>query len=818
MSGRCQSPHCLPSAVSLFWLALCLSAVLLPARRALADRPQAVYIFPAGGQQGQDVAVRVGGLNLHESPAFLIRGEGVTATSPLSRMETIWFEGPVIRQPASQKKETYPRDYRGSIQIDAAAKPGTRFWHLSTSQGITTGLKFVIGELPEIVELEIAGNPVPQEVTLPVTINGRIFPREDVDIWTVALAAGQTVSCEVMAERIGSPLDSRLEVRDPAGTVIAENVDAIGSDSQLTFTAKEAGLYSVRIHDITFSGLQHYVYRLTMTTGPVVEAIYPLGGQRGTSVPFELSGLGLQQERITLELAEQAEEFLDWQVPGHVGGRPVVLQTGDDPEHLEAEPNDPPAEGSPVPAAGQQAISAPAVLNGRIDQPGDVDSWLLQAEPGTRYELVVWAERLGTLLDSVIEVVAADGQVLAQADDSGGQIDSSLSFAPKGDGLCFLRIRDRLSSRGGVRFGYRVYFRPAAPPREVPHFAVHLPGDAVSVDRGSSEKIKLQMTRQNGFKGDITVKVTGLPEGVTAEPLVITVKDRNPVLELKATEEARIEVARAVVMVSSSLEDEVFEYPAQIKDADSEVATGELFVSAAVPTPFLYTGEFESKFAARGTMHSRHYSIERNGFTGPLVAKLAEDQARHLQGVTAADVAVPPEAETFDFTVQLPPWMEVGRTSRTCVMLVGQVTDPDGTRHTVSYTSTAQNDQVIVLTDPARLGLRLGQPAMRIQPGQQVRLPVVVARDRGLTGAVQVDLVLPAHLEGLASGSAVIPPGAAAVELDLKFADQPPEQINMPLVVRATTRDEKGNPVTALSELEVLLPTVSRAKAVSTGP
>ena len=45
-------------------------------------------------------------------------------------------------------------------------------------------MKFVVGDLPEVIESEIDGQPIPERVSLPVTINGRIFPREDVDIWT----------------------------------------------------------------------------------------------------------------------------------------------------------------------------------------------------------------------------------------------------------------------------------------------------------------------------------------------------------------------------------------------------------------------------------------------------------------------------------------------------------------------------------------------------------------------------------------------------------------------------------------------------------
>ena len=41
----------------------------------------------------------------------------------------------------------------------------------------------MVGDLPEVIEKEIDGDSIPQTIKLPVTANGRIFPRENVDLW-----------------------------------------------------------------------------------------------------------------------------------------------------------------------------------------------------------------------------------------------------------------------------------------------------------------------------------------------------------------------------------------------------------------------------------------------------------------------------------------------------------------------------------------------------------------------------------------------------------------------------------------------------------
>ena len=150
----------------------------------LADEPGAAYIFPAGGRQGTTVDVRIGGLCLHEKCAWQMLGEGVAASPEIKRIETVWFEGPQLTASAAQQAENYPKDYAGRVSIAADASLATRFWRVWNSQGATPGMKFIVGDLPEVVEAEQDGEAIPVEVNLPVTINGRIFPREDVDLWT----------------------------------------------------------------------------------------------------------------------------------------------------------------------------------------------------------------------------------------------------------------------------------------------------------------------------------------------------------------------------------------------------------------------------------------------------------------------------------------------------------------------------------------------------------------------------------------------------------------------------------------------------------
>jgi len=223
----------------------------------------------------------------------------------------------------------------------------------------------------------------------------------------------------------------------------------------------------------------------------------------------------------------------------------------------------------------------------------------------------------------------------------------------------------------------------------------------------------------------------------------------------------------------------------------------ELALAVAMPTPFKFSGQFETKYTSRGGTFYRHYKLQRNGFTGPITVKPADVQIRHLQGVTGPTIVVPPGKSEFDYPVSLPPWMEIGRTSRTCIMAVGEVTEKDGSKHTVSYSSTAQNVQIIVLVDPGRLSVQSMVRTLPLPKGKSVAIPVEVARGNGLSGPVTVELVTAKHIRGVAAKPIVIAAGKSRGMLTVRFAEKDCGPFNMPLTIRATLNKGSRSPFTA---------------------
>lgn len=760
-----------------------------------AEPPGVAYIFPAGGQRGSTVDFRVGGYYLFAQAEFEMLGTGVQAPAHITpRLKTDWFEGPVIPMPASQAKENYPKDAGGILTVDADAPLGFHYWRVSTSQGITPVMKFIVGDLPEIVEHEIDGDPIPVDVQVPLTINGRIFPREDVDVWQFQAIVGQSYTCEVMSARLGLPLDSRLEIRGPDGLQQAENVDFFGNDSCIRFVANQSGVYQVRIHDIKFGGLQNYVYRLTITDQMLIDRAFPLGGQAGTTIQPELLGQNIPAETISMTLPEYLPgngilnttigSYYHPFVSQHYQAGSLRFDISNLSEFIES------AE------MAQSVLPTPAVFNGQILKADEVDKWWFSARKGDNLLFDLRAARLGSPLDSIIAIYDKKGKLLKQHDDiTNGNTDSSLLISFTEDGDYYVTVADAVGGRRGKKYAYRLVVD--VPVKHAPSFGLTMPGNSLTILRDQIVKVKIKVQRRGGFQEAIDLVVEGLPKGITATGTEIP-KDKSEVeLTLKCDDQAiiqRVEIkvtGTAVVAVEPNTQVNTAVTPvvATWKPVgDAETVFDTLKLAVGLPTPFKVWGIYNSEYANRGSSYVRKFFIDRGEFKGSIRIMLADTQARHLQGVTGRLLVVPPEDTEFLFQIQLPPWMQVGRTCRSCVMGVAEVTDHDGSRHTVSYSSQEQADQIVCLVAPRLMFVDAEVQTASVHENGSLQVPIRLNRGT-LSGRAVIELVMPNHLKGIIAEPITLTPQETKGVLQLKFKNVSDINWNMPITVRATLRD-----------------------------
>jgi hypothetical protein len=360
-----------------------------------------------------------------------------------------------------------------------------------------------------------------------------------------------------------------------------------------------------------------------------------------------------------------------------------------------------------------------------------------------------------------------------------------------------VEISDRFAQRGGPEFAYRLH---VAPPRG-PGFSLTLPADAVVVDRGGQQKIQLAVSAAAGFSRPIKIRVEGLPEGVTVADLELKRIANKVTLNVAAAESCPLGIHRVRVVGTTADEGPAITCTAMVAQAPGEPRRDELVLAIAEPTPFTFAAEYAFSFVGRGCMHHKHYKIDRKGYEGPFEVELADRQARHLQGVSGTKIFVPAGASEFDFPIYLPPWMELGRTSRTTLMLTGVVTGPDGKQHKVCYTSGGQNDQIICRVSPAQLQVT-APSATVVKPAASAEIPVSVQRGNDVRGPVRVELIVPAHVLGISAEPIVLAADAEQATIEVRFAADAVAP-NVPLLLRATCGEGEQR-VVGETEIELI--------------
>jgi hypothetical protein len=238
----------------------------------------------------------------------------------------------------------------------------------------------------------------------------------------------------------------------------------------------------------------------------------------------------------------------------------------------------------------------------------------------------------------------------------------------------------------------------------------------------------------------------------------------------KAEAAAPLQVGHLTIRGSAQVGAETVTRTAVLPAPRGEPELDRVLLAVALPTPFKIKGTYDMGWAARGGVRTRRYQIERNGFDGPLEIRLADRQARHLQGVTGPTLVVPAGATEFTYPAYLPPWMEIGRTCRVCVMGIGMVKDADGSEHAVTFSSTQPNEQLIAVVETGRLDVDVDRTSLTAEPGKTAALNVRVTRGKTLRGPVRLELLAAAHLHGVVAPPVVIPAEESRAELLIHFA------------------------------------------------
>lgn len=475
-----------------------LASLVLCSLTVHAAPPKVTHFYPLGAQRGKKSTI--------------------TANGSFSKWPVAaWVNRPGLTVVAGKKK--------GKLEVTADDNAhGIYLVRLYDSEGAASVRPFVVDGATESVEKEPNdGLNKSQHVGAAGIVTGKLNKAGDVDCFSVDAKAGQTVVAALVANRLfGSPMDAVVQICDSRGFVLEQNDDSGGIDPLATHLVAKDGRYHVRVFafpetpnsSIRFSGADSYLYRVTITSGPYLDYVLPLGGA-DRPLPARRYGWNIPSQDRAFQLP--ARDLFARAVPPGVGVRwaprlPTASAVArNDSSHRKA-----------------QKVSLPITISGRIESPRDNDVFEFAAKKGQNVRFRVESRALGFPLDALLQIRSADDKLLKEADDSSRRRDPQIVFRIPSDGQYRVEIRD-VNRAGGERYAYRLSGGVVTP-----DFSLTVAADQFAFKANKSVEIPVTVNRADGFSEDIELRVLDLPKGLTCKAMFSKGK-KSAAVKLKIT-------------------------------------------------------------------------------------------------------------------------------------------------------------------------------------------------------------------------------------------------------------------------------------------
>ncbi|MXZ38403.1 MAG: hypothetical protein F4Z19_09145 [Holophagales bacterium] len=504
----------------------CAGIAFATVAAAAGPPPNLVDMHPHGGQQGRALRLVIEGYGIASDMEI-----ESTLPGSFARLGEAADEDRLQKQ--RRPNDRYLQAAVFLVEIDADAAPGLYPLRAIGEDGLSNALLFRVDTVSEVAEqgLREAGgiSETPRIKALPVVVNGTLDGAER-DRYRFRAASGERIVLEVEARRVGSAIDPVLRLLDSKGSEIAFNQEGPGIDvdARIDWQPPEAGEYVVEVHDARFSDQRRNFYRLKLIAASDYEyadAVFPLGARRGEETRFGFTGGSVAETREAAR-AVDTENAFDSVGPSAAktsAALPFQVVVGSHPEVLESQ------------TAPDEVLSTPVVVNGRIDDAGEVDRYRIAAEPGQRLLIEVEGAALGSSdLFGVLTVTTPDGEYLASSGDDIPDPDTfrllsptATSFdpwvmveTPEGADELHVTVED-LVGRSGPRFGYRLTATANGP-----DFELHLSTAQLTLNSGASKPIEVGAVRR-GYLGPIRLYVEKPPAGIEARDGWITREVRD---------------------------------------------------------------------------------------------------------------------------------------------------------------------------------------------------------------------------------------------------------------------------------------------------
>lgn len=573
----------------------------------MASKPSMEKVTPPMGTRGSSFSVTIIGSGLSDVKNVVFYEPGLSCDS----VEIVQDD-----------------EIRLQIVAESNCKLGSYSFRLSGPNGVSELRSITLTPFAMLSEEEARKKLAAGNLTILGSLEG-----DSIDSYELELKEGEAFSAEVHAMRLGAGfLDTKLELVDSDGAAIATSDDSplTQQDPSFSIRVPKSGRYRLSITSVDGRADADSPYALHVGSFPRPYGVFPIGIAAGSEqqivaihddpnlkAQYAITSDGLLTGTRGFEISENGTNCPSL-IPLRVFDGSVTYANKE---------------------LNHSAISTnnvPCSIQGAILEKGQTDKVSFIAQKRGLHRIEVFASRLGSKLDSVIELSDSQGSLLATGDDFEG-LDAKIDFNAEEGQQYFVSISDKRGN-GGFNNSYCLEVTPV--PSTVTAF---LPRR----DKRSQARQIIEVPSGNRVLAYFGVRKEG-----TNEPVSIGLTNLPSSLQVQAGMEQPDSFVIPVVIESSAKENEFVSLAGVVNTLSGEKIDFQQVVD-------LIHGPADTLFNAATTDRVVVATTLPNPFKvdlEPLVVPLATD------GTLGLKVRVE-RSEDFDLPIELrlsylPEWVE----------------------------------------------------------------------------------------------------------------------------------------------------------------
>ncbi len=431
------------------------------------------------------------------------------------------------------------------INVDKQTPAGIYDLRLLTDDGLSQPYPIQITAWPTLTATEKSDQPDSTlKLPLPGGVDARFEHTGDIDWYAFTGKKDQQITLRCRSKSLGGSATPLMTLIAPDGEEIAF-ASPHQPEPVLHVKLPNSGTYQVKVFNRAYSSDPSARYHLSVHTEPRLLAAFPALINSGQPNPVTIQGISLpgvsqnatqilQQKEITVDPEKRAAAHqpgspltnrFHLNVPELEGTVPLMIT--DLPVVVDQEPGNQSQKTA-------QKIKVPCDIAGQFLKPRDLDWYQFTAEKGQELSIQAFGEQLDQQMDLELALLDSSGKVLKSLTNkaevkgtatpvSAKSLDPEGTWkAPKADTYSLL-VRDLYgSSLGGFDRQYRVRIENKQPDFQA--YAYPATSDrysGVSLHQGGHTHVTIYVDRQHGFSEPIRIQAVDLPEGLSADEVIV---------------------------------------------------------------------------------------------------------------------------------------------------------------------------------------------------------------------------------------------------------------------------------------------------------